>query len=180
MPKKFRYYLLAIFLLSVGSLPVAVLLLKTTSIGLMIASIPLFYMVYSISYSGFSYISGKLSDTVGTTKIIVIGYILLILAYIGIGLAQTSWPLAFAFIILGIFSAATDATQRAFTGKVVDLSERGTAYGLFNAAVGFGAMVSGIAGGYIWQTWSPAVALAFATVMVIVGLVTLRASVKMS
>ncbi len=45
---RFKLYLLSIFVLSAGSLAVAVLLLRTQSIGLLVYSIPLFYMVYNL------------------------------------------------------------------------------------------------------------------------------------
>ncbi len=179
LPKAFHYYLVAIFLLSIGSLPIAVLLLKTTSIGLVVASIPLFYMVYSISYSGFSYMSGKLSDEKGSTRILKFGYLALIASYIGIAFADSSWLLVFSFVVLGIFSATTDAAQRAHTSKVVDLSKRGTAFGLLNAAIGFGAILSGIGGGYIWQNYNPIIALLIASIVVVFGLLVLQISVRM-
>ncbi len=177
LPKSFHYYLIAIFLLSIGSLPTAVLLLKTTSIGLVVASIPLFYMVYSISFSGFSYMSGKLSDMKGSTRILLFGYLALIASYVGIAFANKSWLLVLSFVVLGIFSATTDAAQRAHTSKVVDLPLRGTAFGLLNASIGFGAMVSGIFGGYIWEMYSPFTALTLASIVVVVGLFVLKVSI---
>ena len=178
LPKSFHYYLVAIFLLSIGSLPVAVLLLKTTSIGLVIASIPLFYMVYSISYSGFSYMSGKLSDTKGSSRIMLFGYMALIASYIGIVYANSAWLLALSFVVLGIFSATTDSAQRAHTSKVVELPLRGTAFGLLNASIGFGAMFSGIVGGYVWQNYSPSTALTIASLIVVCGLIILKISIR--
>ncbi len=176
LPKSFKYYLLAVFLLSVGSMPIAVLLLKTTSIGLVIASIPLFYMVYSISYSGFSYISGKLSDEKGSTRILLFGYLALIAAYIGIANANSAYLLVLSFVVLGIFSATTDSAQRAHTSKVVDLHLRGTAFGFLNAAIGFGAMFSGIVGGYVWQMYSPVLAMTLASMIVFMGLIIMSVS----
>ncbi|MEA2715412.1 MAG: hypothetical protein QOG91_440 [Candidatus Parcubacteria bacterium] len=180
LPLSFRVYLSAIFLLSVGSLPVAVLLLKTTSIGLLIASIPLFYMIYSLSYAAFSYFAGKLSDTLGTVKVIVFGYVILIVSYALLGIAESAVSLALAFVMLGIFSASTDATQRAFTGRMVRFEERGTAYGLLTAALGFGGMLAGITGGYIWQAYSPAAALIAGAVMVALGVLVLILSLAMA
>ena len=179
LPQSFRYYLIAIFLLSLGSLPTAVLLLKTTSIGLVVASIPLFYMVYSISYSGFSYISGKLSDLKGSTRILMFGYLALIASYIGISFAENYWMLILSFIVLGIFSATTDAAQRAHTSRVVDLELRGTAFGLLNASVGFGAMFAGIVGGYVWQTIGPISAMVVASICVSIGLIIVQISLFM-
>lgn len=177
LPRSFRYYLLAVFLLSAGSLPTAVLLLKTTSIGLVLASIPLFYMVYSISFSGFSYISGKLSDEKGSNRILLFGYLALIASYVGIIFANSVWFLALSFIVLGIFSATTDASQRAHTSKAVEMKYRGTAFGLLNACLGFGMMIAGIAGGYTWQVYGPVIAMVIASTIVVIGLIVLRISV---
>ncbi len=179
LPQSFRFYLLAIFLLSLGSLPTAVLLLKTTSIGLVVASIPLFYMVYSISYSGFSYISGKLSDLKGSTRILMFGYMALIASYIGISFADNYWTLILSFVVLGIFSATTDAAQRAHTSRVVDLQLRGTAFGLLNASIGFGAMFAGIVGGYVWQNVGPMTAMVIASISVSIGLIVVQISLLM-
>ena len=179
LPRSFRYYISSIFLLSLGSLPIAVLLLSTSNIGLVVASIPLFYMVYSIAYSGFSYISGKLSDEKGSTRILIFGYLALIAAYTGIAFASTYWLLVLSFIVLGIFSATTDAAQRVHTSKVVDLPLRGTAFGLLNASVGFGAMFSGIFGGYIWQKFDSVTALFIASIIVVFGLFLLQVAMKL-
>lgn len=179
LPLQYIAYLASIFVLSAGSLPIAVLLLTTTSIGLLIASIPLFYMVYSISYSGFSYAAGKLSDKIGTAKVLLAGYSLLILAYFIIGQASTAITLVFGFIVLGMFSASTDATERAYAGRIAPLEKRGTAYGLFNAAVGFGSMVAGIGGGMIWQVYGASAALWSAGFITILGTIILVIAFQM-
>lgn len=176
MPPAFKAYLAAVFLLSVGSLPVAVLLLRTSSIGLIIASIPLFYMIYNVSYSGSSYFAGKLSDRAGTTKVIVLGYLILLVSYATIGGAYDAVLLALAFLVLGMSDGTTDATQAAWVSKLVPAEHRGTAYGLYQAAYGFGIMTAGIAGGALWQAYSPAVALLASGGVVIAGLVILLIS----
>lgn len=169
--KSFRLYLLAVFMLSIGSLPTAVLLLKTSSIGLEIADIPLFYMIYSITYTLSAYGAGKMSDKIGTGRVIMLGYAILILSYLGMTWASQLWTLGAFFALMGLFSACTDSTQRAHVAKHAPEYERGTAYGLLNASIGFGAMVSGIAGGYVWQHFGANQALFLAGAVVIVGLV---------
>jgi MFS family permease len=72
---------------------------------------------------------------------------------------------------MGIFSACTDSTQRAHVAKHVPEFERGTAYGLLNGAIGFGAMISGIVGGLIWQNWGAEYALIISGMIVAVGLI---------
>jgi MFS family permease len=178
LPPRFKIYLVSIFILSIGSLPTAVLLLSVLSIGLSVASIPLFYMVYGISFAAFSYGSGKMSDGIGTSRVLVFGYVLLMLSYLMFVLSQTIPTLVISFITLGIFSACTDSTQRAFVAKATPESERGTAYGVFNAVVGFGVMFAGIIGGYLWQYAGPVTALFIAILLVLVGLVVFFTSAK--
>jgi MFS family permease len=172
-PKRFKVYLLAVIFLSIGSLPVAILLLKTVSIGLMIASIPLFYMIYNTSFSVFSLVAGRLSDHLGAMRIIVFGFLILLISYFAIFVSSTAVALGIAFALAGIFSACTDAGQRSLIGRIIPLEHRGSAYGFFNAFNGFGAMVAGIAGGYMWQHVGSDVTLLVAGFFVIAGVLVL-------
>jgi MFS family permease len=72
---------------------------------------------------------------------------------------------------MGVFSSCTDATQRSYVAHSVPDYERGTAYGLFNGAIGFGAMISGIVGGLIWQHIGAEYALLTSGVIVLIGLI---------
>lgn len=172
-PKGFKIYLLALFILSIGSLPVAVMLLKTQSIGLTLASIPLFYVLYNISYSGFSIPGGKLSDKFGPKKIIFIGYLFLIASYIILLFDSSLAFLVVGFFVLGIFPALTDGVQRSYAAMLTDEENRGGAYGLVNAVAGFGALIAGIGGGFIWQKFGPGTAFFISIIIVIAGLVIL-------
>ena len=147
-------YLIAIFILSIGTLPMAVLLLKTRDLGLAINSIPLFYAISNISYALFSWPAGRAADAWGTGTIIVIGYGFLILGYLALVASSSLVVLAVGFLLVGIFSAFTDGVQRSHLSHLVEDRYRGTAYGYLNAAVGFGALIAGIAAGYVWQQCS--------------------------
>ena len=176
--KSFKMYIFAMFILSLGSMPVAILLLKTTSIGLMIASIPFFYMVYNFLYAIVSYFAGKLADKYGTYSVITFGYLSLIISYIFIITATNMVVLGLAFAILGIFSACTDATGRAFVAQDTTEEKRGTAYGMFNATIGFGAIFAGVIGGFLWEYFSPEFALMISSLIVMFGLAMLTISVR--
>jgi MFS family permease len=163
-------YLISIFTLSIGTLPMAVLLLKTRDLGVGIASIPLFYAISNISYAIFSWPAGRAADAWGTDKIIIIGYGFLILGYLVLMVSSSHVVLAVGFLLVGIFSAFTDGVQRSHLSHLVPDRYRGTAYGYLSAAVGFGALIAGIAGGYIWQQFSDTIALITGTLFVAIGL----------
>lgn len=171
LPREFVMYLAAVFLLSVGSLPLAVILLKTESIGLTVASIPLFYMVYNISYSGFSYFAGRISDNVGARKVLTVGYMLLLVSYAVLAFCTNIPGLLAGFLILGLFPALTDGVQRALASELSPEVIRGGALGLLNAAIGIGAIFAGIVGGFLWQAYGPATAFAASSGVVVVGII---------
>ena len=164
-------YLISIFILSIGTLPMAVFFLKTRDLGIAIASIPLFYAISNISYALFSWPAGRAADAWGTEKIIVIGYGFLILGYLVLVASSSPVVLAVGFLLVGVFSAFTDGVQRSHLSHLVEDQYRGTAYGYLNAAVGFGALIAGIAGGYVWQQFSDTTALLAEACVVGLGLV---------
>lgn len=173
----FKFYLGAVLVLSMGSLPVAVMLLKTRSLGLAIADIPLFYMFYNLSYAGFSMAAGKASDRRGARTVIVTGYVVLLASYLLIGIAQSVWSLVLGFLMLGLFPALTDGVQRALAAQLTSEEVRGSGLGMLHAANGVGALVAGIGGGYLWQAFGAPVAFLAAAVFLVMGLVLLLASV---
>jgi MFS family permease len=169
----FKIYLLAVFILSVGTLPVAILLFKTADIGLLIASIPLFYMVYNLSYAIFSYPAGRVSDAIGPIGVIVTGYLFLIVGYVVLAHSSTAVLLFVGFLLIGVFSALTDGVQRSYLSNFIDSKYKATAYGYYNAAVGFGALISGVVGGYLWQKAGDVNALYIALGVIVFGLLIL-------
>ncbi|MBX9765302.1 MFS transporter [Patescibacteria group bacterium] len=171
VPLRFVFFLSAMFFLSMGSMPIAVLLLKAEHIGLLIASIPLFYMIHNISSAAFSYIAGKTSDTVGARKVIVVGYSMLLLSYAIIGFADSAFTLGVGFFALGLFPALTDGVQRALAAELSPAELRGGAFGLLHATLGIGAIFAGVGGGLLWEFYSPEVALMAAALVLVMGLV---------
>ena len=177
---KFKLFIISIFILSVGSLPIAVMLLKTESIGLVIADIPLFYMIYNISYAGFSTFAGKMSDKFGTRIIILIGYLILLISYFFLNFAHSTWILAGSFLLLGLFPALTDGVQRTLASQISDVEVRGGAMGWLNAAVGFGALFAGIGGGFLWQNYGSTTAFLVSGGIIILGIIFFILSMSLS
>ena len=168
-PADFKRYLIALFLLAMGSMPVAVLLLSTQHIGLAIASIPLFYMLYNLSFVGFSLRAGGLSDQIGPRKVLRIGYLVLLVGYTVIVFAKSTPALILGFLVLGLFPALTDGVARALAAELSPPEYRAGAYGLVNATMGFGLVVAGVGGGYLWERFSAPTALVVAGVCGVVG-----------
>ncbi|MBI5798861.1 MAG: MFS transporter [Candidatus Yonathbacteria bacterium] len=169
-PTPFKRYLVALFLLSAGSIPVAVLLLKTQHLGFSLASIPLFYMLYSLSYAGFSVTAGGMSDRVGPRTVMRVGYAILLFGYLIVSFANGAVVLALGFLVLGLFPALTDGVARALASELSPESHRAGAYGFVNATAGFGLVFAGIGGGYLWEHFGVNYSLATGGVFVMIGI----------
>ncbi len=169
--KEFRRFLIIIFLLSLANLPIALLLLRTQDLGLEISFIPLFYLFFNISNTLFSYKAGRLADKVGDKPVILGGYLLIALAYLLMIYDHTLSALAFGFVLLGIGYAFTDGVQRSFAARLTLAGERGNAYGLLHASIGFGVLFAGIIGGLLWQNFGANAVLSLALGLILVGLI---------
>jgi MFS family permease len=165
----FKRYLIALLFLSLGSLPVAVLLLKAQSIGLTLSSIPLFYLLYNLSCAGFSFSAGKMSDRVGSKKVIAAGYGVLIVSYLCLTFAEDTTELIISVLVLGLFPAFTDGMQRALASELSTANLRGSALGYVNAISGIGLLLAGVGGGYLWQHLGIGYALALAGLLAVIG-----------
>ena len=92
-------------------MPLAILLLKTKDLGLALASIPLYYTISNIAYAIFSGVAGRYADKFGANKILVGGYLSLILGYITLMNATSVPILILGFLFVGLFSALTDGVS---------------------------------------------------------------------
>ncbi len=171
LSRRFKSYLISVFILALGSLPLAIMLLKTKDIGLTLAVIPLFYMASNIAYVLSSFISGKIADSFGHRKIIIIGYLFLIACYIILSFSNTTIFLVIAFLVYGLFYGFTDGVQRSYAAKLTEEMDRGRAYGFLNGINGFGVLFAGIGGGLIWEKISPNTALLFGGSLIGLGLI---------
>ena len=169
--KEFKGFLVIIFLLSLANLPLALLLLRTQDIGLEISFIPLFYLFFNVSFTLFAYRAGRLADRVGDKPVILGGYLLIALSYLLMIYDHTLAALAFGFVLLGIGYAFTDAVQRSFAARLTVAEERGNAYGLLHAAIGFGVLISGVGGGFLWQAFGATTALTAALGLILAALI---------
>jgi MFS family permease len=169
--KEFKRFLVVIFILSLANLPIALLLLRTQDLGLAVSFIPLFYLLFNVTNTFFSYHAGRLADRVGDKPVILGGYLLVALAYLLMLYDKTLTMLAVGFMILGVGFAMTDGVQRSLVARLTQAEERGSAYGLLNAAVGFGVLFAGVIGGVLWQTFGASTALTLSIGLILVGLI---------
>lgn len=112
-----------------------------------VANKGLFYMVFTVSSLVIRFVSGRLSDRIGRISIIKFSLLLLVVALVFIGRANSPLHLMFAAAVYGV---ATGMLSPALTAFIIDLSHpdrRGkavaTMYIALEAGIGLGAFMAG-------------------------------------
>src|SRR5215217_1713478 len=157
MDPRFRYFLFVLVLFTLGNSSDAFILLRGQERGLSILQVMGMSLTFNAVYTIFAGPLGALSDQIGRRKLMIAGLIAYGLVYLGFAFSQTGWQVWVLFAFYGFYYAATEGTARALVADLVPESNRGTAYGLYNAAVGITALPASVIAGLLWQgagTWT--------------------------
>jgi MFS family permease len=154
---RFKAFLAVMVLFTLGNSSDSFIVLRAQERGLSVLQTMGMLMTFTAIYTIFSGPLGALSDKVGRRKLIIGGWLAYGLVYLGFALAGTGWQIWMLFGFYGLYYAATEGAAKAFVADLVPDSQRGTAYGLFNAAIGLTALPASVIAGLLWQgigTWA--------------------------
>jgi MFS family permease len=158
MNRRFLAFSFISTLFAIGNFSDAFLALRAQDAGMMIALIPLAFFALNLSSSIFSMPVGILSDRIGRRPVLISGFLIFAIIYLGFGIASSITWIWVLFILYGLYYAFTDGIQKAYIADIVPEGQRGTAMGTFNALTGLAALPASILAGYLWQSFGPEVA----------------------
>lgn len=159
LPGSLRTYLAIVFLFSLGNSSDAFLLLRAGELGVPVASLPLLWTVFHVVKLVSSYLGGGWSDRIARPKLIVAGWMVYAATYLAFGVASQPWHAWALFIVYGTYYGLTEPAEKALVKDLAPGAIRGRAYGWYNFITGVSAVPAGVLTGWLWQTWSPFVAL---------------------
>jgi MFS family permease len=149
--KKFYFFLLIVFIFTLGNSTDALLLVKANEIGIKVAYIPLMYLITNVISVFFSIPVGSLADKYGKEKILIIGYLIYAVVYFGFGSTSSVFAIVTLFALYGLYSAATDGIQKAFVSDIVDNNKKGTGLGIYNALLGITLLPASLIAGVLYD-----------------------------
>jgi MFS family permease len=157
MDTRFKFFLFIVVLFTLGNSSDSFIILRAQERGLSVLQTMFMLMTFTAIYTVLSGPLGALSDKVGRRKLIIGGWFAYGLVYLGLAFAQVGWQIWILFGLYGVYYAATDGVAKALVADLVPEAQRGTAYGLFNAAIGITALPASFLAGLFWQgigSWS--------------------------
>ncbi|MGE5707429.1 MAG: MFS transporter [Bacteroidota bacterium] len=149
----FRLFIVASFVFALGNSSNAFLILRTQNLGVGVGLVPVVYLLYNFVYSLTAFPAGILADRLGRGRVLLSGYLVFALIYLGFALANQPWQAWVLFAGYGLYSGITDGIGRAWIKEISPDTLRGSAFGIYDFAVGLAALPASLLAGAIWDHW---------------------------
>ena len=173
----FQRFLLVMILFTLGNSTDAFLVLRAQSSGASVVMVLAMIAGFNLVYTLLATPAGALSDRVDRRKVVIGGWLLYALVYLGFALAGQAWHFWLLYGLYGVYYAMTEGVAKALVADFVPAARRGTAYGVYNAAVGLTVLPASVIAGILWQGLGAWMGFGHAAPFLFGGLLALLASV---
>jgi MFS family permease len=151
---QFKTLLVAHLIFTLGNATDAFLLVRLSDAGVPAGWIAALWSVHHLIKMVSNYYGGRISDRVGTKRMIASGWFFYAAIYLGFALFESMLPLVLTFFAYGIYYGFVEPAERSLVSVVAPKSKRGTAFGYYHFVTGLGSLPASIVFGWIWKTWS--------------------------
>ena len=156
--KNLQIFFLAQLIFTLGNSSNQFLLLRSMNPGYALSTVILMYLMFNLSTALLSTAFGSLSDRIGRKALLMAGYALYAVVYIGFGFISSSnshllwvfWPL------YGIYYAMTEGIEKAFVSDIAPQDSKATALGLYHTIVGVALLPASVIAGILFALASSA------------------------
>ncbi|MGF7400093.1 MFS transporter [Thermoanaerobacterium thermosaccharolyticum] len=148
---KLKLYLAVMFIFNLGNSSNTFLLLKAQNSGFSSSHVMMLYLIFNVSASLLAIPSGKLSDKFGRSLILVPGYIIYGLVYLGFAFFNSKILILILFIAYGAYTAFISGAERAFVAEISPHGYKGTVLGIYGMIQGIGLLLASIIAGAMWD-----------------------------
>ena len=145
----FKRYLLIAGVFSLAYFSFGFLLLRAHSVGFSVTDTVLLYALFNISCVIASPLIGRLSDSVGRPRMIMLGYATYAVMSLGFAFANARWQVLVLFVLYGVFYAIDEAQNKAFIADM-EAERRASAIGLYNLVTGVVYLPASLIAGTLW------------------------------
>ncbi|MDD2522024.1 MAG: MFS transporter [Anaerolineaceae bacterium] len=149
--KNFLIFMIIVGIFDLGNSSDAFLVLRAQERGMSVLHILLMLAVFNLIYAEISTPAGILSDKIGRKKLIIVGWLIYALIYLGFALAGTAVHIVLLYVAYGFYYGLTYGTAKAMVGDLVPAELRGTAYGSYNAVLGILDFPASLIAGILWS-----------------------------
>lgn len=150
LPTSLKWYLLVVFLFTLGNSSNTFLLLKAKNIGFSEANVIFLYFLYNISASLLAIPAGRRSDQIGRKPVLIAAYVVFAMVYFGFAVVSRSEVMVGLFILYGVYTALITGVERAYISEIAPQELRGTLLGLHGTIIGLTLFPASMIAGVLW------------------------------
>ncbi len=163
--REFRYFIIMVGLFELGNSSDAFIVLRAQERGLSIVGILAMLLAFNFVYTVIATPAGKISDRIGRRRVLLLGWTIYALTYLGLALAGSTTHIVILFIVYGAYYGLSFGTGKALVADLVPAEKRGLAYGTYNAVLGVADLPASLLAGLLWSIFGPASPFYFGTLM---------------
>jgi MFS family permease len=149
--KPFLVFMAIVGIFDLGNSSDAFLVLRAQERGLNVLGVLGMLATFNLVYTLVSTPAGSLSDRVGRRRVIVGGWLVYALIYLGFALAGTGWHVWVLYALYGVYYGLAYGTTKAMVADIVAPELWGTAYGTYNAVLGILDFPASLIAGLLWD-----------------------------
>ncbi len=169
----FKRFLIVIGIFTLSNSTDAFLLLRAADSGISPVILPLLWMTLHFSKVVSSLIGGDLSDRFGRKTLIIAGWVVYSLVYVGFAFVTSAWQCWVLFILYGTYFGLTEGVEKAMVADMVPVDKRGTAYGLYSLAIGITVFPASLLFGLVWNHFGAATAFLASSIVSVAAILML-------
>ncbi len=169
LPKRLWAVLGVILVFSLGNSADAFLLLRLTDALGAATYVPLLWGLLHVVKASLSTWGGALSDRIGRKRVIVIGWAVYALVYVGFATASSTVTFVSWFLFYGVYFALAEGAEKALVADLTPSGRAGTAFGYYNAALGLGTLAASVVFGLVYERVSPSAAFSVGAALAFVA-----------
>jgi MFS family permease len=153
LDRRFWAYLGVLMLFTLGNSTDALLILRANDLGVSAAVVPILWAMLHVVKSVSSTPGGILSDRLGRRPLIIGGWLIYALVYLGFAFASQTWHAWALFTAYGLYFGMTEGVEKALVADMVPMGVRGAAFGWYNLTIGVAALPASLIFGGLWQRY---------------------------
>jgi len=153
--RPFLVFMVIVGIFDLGNSSDAFLVLRAQERGLNVPGVLGMLATFNLVYTLVSTPAGSLSDRVGRRRIIVGGWLVYALIYLGFAVAGTGWHVWALYALYGVYYGLAYGTTKAMVADIVAPELWGTAYGTYNAVLGVLDFPASLLAGLLWDGLGP-------------------------
>ena len=173
LPRRFHFFVAVLALFMLGNSSDAFLLLRLTDAAGSAQFVPLMWSALHVVKASVSLAGGGWSDRVGRRTVIATGWIVYAVVYAGFAASRTLPALLAWFLLYGFYFGLSEGTEKALVADLAPASRRGTAFGVYTAVQGLGALAASVLFGAVWSRYGASAAFAMGAALALAATVLL-------